>query len=412
MNTLIYKIFLILIFFFSFNVMCFYNIDANPIFAGYLVVGFALLFHQNSEARHNYFVFFSTLSIICFGLYKVWTDESEGARFMSLNIMLPIVLYAAMPYYSKEKNHGLWNSIKFILLTAFIIEVGLAFCERIFMYNIFPHVLSDETIASNIGQSQYSQIIDDMTDDKLLDQEDLEVFRSLSLYGHPLQNALIVSTIMTFILFSNMNMKKKMPLWMFGYIAILCFNSRSSIIINFVIFIIYLIQMVSSHKKRSNDTVFLIFFTIIISGSIVYLMNTLRYGGRLISMGLLDESSAKTRIDTWRIFDNYELSDFLYGHTFEEINNIYLVTDIIATENFWIDWLLRYGLFFILGYIVIYYFILKRLYENYPISVVIITFMAFIIHASTNNSLSVSWLPMFVFLLCIKVFDPSNKIIN
>ena len=392
--------------------MCFYGINSNTIYAGYLLVSFVLIFYNRSEARHNFLVFFSVITVVCFGLFKIWTDNSDGARFMSLNIMLPIVIFGALPFYSEKYDKGMWRSIKYIILFAFILEVGLAILERIFMYNVFPHTLPEEMVVSDIGQSQYNQVIDEITEDKLMDKEDLVIFRSFALYGHPLQNALIVTTIMTFILFSNMSMKSKLSLWLLGYIAILCFNSRSSIVGNSIIFILFLMRMASSHRERSTNKISLLFFTILITASVIYLMNSKSFGGRLISMGLMDDSSAQTRIDTWNIFNNYKLTDFLYGHNYMEISQIYIVSDIFATENFWIDWLLRFGLFFIMSYILIHYYILKDFYRNYPLSVALITFISFIVLASTNNSLSVSWLPLFVYLLCIKVFDPSKEYNN
>lgn len=412
MNTFIYKTILTLVLFFGYNVMCFYGIDSNPIYAALLVLCFILIFYFKSEARHNIIVFISAIAVVCYGLYKTWTDTSDGARSMSLMIMLPIVVFGALPYYSNKKSGRIWKSLKNILLLAFIFETGLALCERVFMYNIFPHDLPEIENVTNVGQPQYNQIINDMTEDKLMDQEDVEVFRSFGLYGHPLQNALIITTIMTFILFSEMKMKKKMFLWGLGFIAILCFNSRSSIVGNILIFFIFFIRMSSSQKERTTSKISLLLFTIIIAASIIYLMNSQSYGGRLVSMGLLDDSSAQTRIDTWNIFNNYKLSDFLFGHNRTEINQIYLASDIITTENFWIDWLLRFGLFFIIVYIIFYYIVLRNLYTNYDFSVSLITFTTFIILASTNNSLSASWMPMFIYLLCIKVFDPSKDIIN
>ncbi len=412
MNSFLYKFIVTLILFFGFNVMCFYGIDSNPIYASLLVVCFILMFYFKSEARHNLLVFSSAVIIVCFGLYKIWSDSSDGARSMSLTIMLPIVVFGALPYYFKEKNGSIWKSLRNILLVAYFVEVGLAISERIFMYNIFPHDLPEIENISENKQNQYSQIINDMTEDKLMNTEDLEVFRSFGLYGHPLQNALIVTTIMTFILFSKMGIKKKMFFWFLGFIAILCFNSRSSIVGNTIIFFIYLIRTSSSKKERSKSKVAILFFAGIISASIIYLMNSHNFGGRLVSMGLLDENSAQTRIETWNIFNNYELTDFLYGHDRSEINQIYIASEIITTENFWIDWLLRFGLIFIIAYISIYFFILKKMYTNYPLPIALITFISFILIASTNNSLSVSWIPMFVYLLCIKLFDPAKDIIN
>lgn len=409
MGNFIYKTILIFVLFFGYNVMCFFGIDSNPVYVALLIICFVLIFYTKSEANNNKLVLFSAIAIVCFGLYKTWTDTSDGSRFMSLMIMLPIVVYGALPYYHK-RNVTLWKEIESILIIAFLTEVGLSIFERIIMYNIFPHSLSDLGNITGVGISQYNQIVNNINDNKIVDQEDLIVFRSWGLHGHPLQNALIVTTIMTFILFSQMKLKKKLLLWFLGFIAVLCFNARFSIVVNIIVFFIFLIYTSSSDKDKTERKISLLFFTTIIFSTILYLMDSQSYGGRLAAMGLLDEHSAQVRIDTWNIFNNYTLMDFLFGHNYTEINQIFLVSDITATENFWIDWLLRFGLIFLILYIVAYYYILKRLYINYQFPVSIITFISFIATASINNSLSVSWMPTFIYLLCIKIFDPAKKI--
>jgi hypothetical protein len=135
-------------------------------------------------------------------------------------------------------------------------------------------------------------------------------------------------------------------------------------------------------------------------------------GGRLLEMGLFDDNSAQVRVDTFSIFDYYSLSDFLFGSSIPYSMLLYRM-DLWATENFWIDFLIQYGLVFIVLLILFMFFLLKKLYTGYAWTQFLFTFFPFILIASTNNSLSADWHPLFFFLLSVVIFNPDtfNKLV-
>lgn len=77
------------------------------------------------------------------------------------------------------------GKVQNIILDFFIIECFLAIIEKVLNFNLFP-------LVSNGSISDWTW----------------EGFRSTAFQSHPLSNALIVSTLMNFILCSSLPMKK------------------------------------------------------------------------------------------------------------------------------------------------------------------------------------------------------------
>lgn len=237
--------------------------------------------------------------------------------------------------------------------------------------------------------------------------QDLAEYRSWALHGHPLQNALIVSTMMSFILFSGLKEQIKVPLWIMGYIAILCFNTRSSIVGNALIFGCYLLYTIFKDRTvRIKTKRHLIVITIISLTGLVWLMNSYGLGGRLLNMGLFDDSSAQVRVDTWSLFNYFSIEDFIWGISHLQYQRLLYVCDLFATENFWIDWLLRLGVVFLVPFIVLYFIFVRSLYKGYSFVSKCFTAATFLLIASTNNSLSSTFVPTFVFVMSIFIFHP------
>ena len=94
----------------------------------------------------------------------------------------------------------------------------------------------------------------------------------------------------------------------------------------------------------------------------------------------------------------------MYGLDFERVEFIMETLKLPATENFWIDYLFRFGFIFLCVMIILYYKLCKSLYSGYPKFNILITACTFIVLSSTNNSLSAYWLPLFVFLFSILLF--------
>lgn len=393
--NLLYKLLLIFIFFFSKNIIVEAGVNYRITDATILILSFLCLFYyKNSMGRRHKELYIIIVTFIAYSFYKMYSDPSEGTKVLGLALMLPVVTFGGLIYYdsSTQRSISFWKDMLWILWGFYLVECNLAILERVIQYNFFNWQLPDDI-------QYYSLDIEDSS------------FRSFALLGHPLLNALIVSTIMSFILISKLRLKLKFLLWGIGYIAIFSFNTRSSMVGNALILVVYILHEILYSKqytrKQKNGMLMFLVFSIIIGFVMVFVYGV---GGRLREMGLFDDSSTQTRIDVWSIFDVMPIREFLFGFDFDQVERIMVGAGIKVTENFWINYILRYGSIFLFIYIMLYYKLTKVLYQGYSRFHILITFSTFILIASTNNSLSNSWQPIFIYLVCIVLFNPQNKI--
>ena len=349
-----------------------------------LAVTLGILFLNNAKLGHKKLAIWNVVFIV---MLLYFLPSTEG-KYQSVMVLSGGLIYALI-YNIRGKNfdNNLAESRKWIIII-FLIECGLSIAERILRYNFLSWNEEDAAMMSNF--------------------EDEAGFRSFGLWGHPLQNALITSTIMGFILmYDGYKPKTKYTLWAIGYAAILCFNTRSSMVGNILFLALY--QVIQASKARSFSTkAKTIVFGLFGVAFLEFLITQTSLGGRLMEMGLYDESSAAVRMNTWSIFDYYNLSDFLYpGEVDRDI--VLMSTGLYATENFWIDWLLKYGLIIEVVYIALIAYNIYNYGKGYKKEDVIFVNLVFWLIASTNNSLTANPIPLFIFLSALIIFHPTNQ---
>lgn len=389
--------FTIIVFFLSANICTFCGIDYNFVLSAEILLGVILSFcnpHKLKFKSLSWLIFL----VVIFGLFKLITDKGGGTRISVLQIIGAPLLLAA---YYKNTNSGLlsnkniksWSSIFRLFIMLFLAIAGFAILERIIGHSIFGWA----------ADSTYD-IKDSITD-----------YRSSSIMGHPLYNALCISTMMSFLLISPIKGILKFSLWIVGYVSILCFNTRGSIVGNAALFFIYILHLIFADKKMSiKSKIKILFCTFVISLLGLYLFFNLELGGRLLELGLFDEGSAQVRIDSWNLFDYIDINNLLWGYNSADIELMMFKADLSATENFWIDIIMKFGLVFFITYIIIYFKVIKHLYKGYSLFNVLFTAGTFLFIASTNNSLSANFIALFLFLIAIILFNPNNirKIIS
>lgn len=277
------------------------------------------------------------------------------------------------------------RSVVTILFFAYIAEVNLAVFERLIGRNVFGW--NSEVIFS----------IEEMGGD----------YRSTSLHGHPLANALLVTTAMSFILVSPLKTKIKFSLWLIGFLAVLCFNTRSSIVGNILLLLAYLGYSITLNKRVKGKRKIAMLWSsagIIIIGYIVVFVYG--WGGRLLDMGLFDEESAQVRVNAWDLFAYYDIDKFLWGHSYNEVIAIKYSVGLYHLENFWLGYLLSCGLVFLMIYTILYIFVFKYILRKHSFFNKWFVSLSFLMIASTNNSLDSGFIYIFYFMLLCIVFDP------
>lgn len=352
-----------------------------------LVASFGILFLNCEKLGQKKLI---VVNVIFIAMLLFVLSGKEG-KYQSVMVLSGGLIYALI-YTIQGKNYEkhLACCRKWIIII-YLIECGLSIVERILRYNFLSWNSENAAMMS--------------------DFEDVSGFRSFGLWGHPLQNALITSTIMGFILmYDGYKPKVKYTLWAIGYAAILCFNTRSSMVGNIIFLALH--QVIEASKTRSFSKKLKVIALGIFGVALLALLITqTSLGGRLLEMGLYDEDSAAVRMNTWSIFDYYNLSDFLYP---DEVNREILLfrTGLYATENFWIDWLLKYGLIIEVIYIALIAYNVFQYGKGFKIKDFIFVNLVFWVIASTNNSLTANPIPLFLFLAAFIIFCPTYQIIE
>ena len=371
------------------NLVTYCGFTLNVFQAFLLTLSIPCMLSRKNEIVRNKPLLFLLIFIIVYSVFKLFTDTGEGTRMAVMQILgAPIIIsiYPILSYERKTiKNQLYWNKLLILFIIFYLIETGMAILERIIGYNILGwrdvlFTFSNNTIVS---------------------------FRSTALHGHPLYNALIVSTCMSFILISSIKTKYRYVLWFLGYMSILCFNTRSSIVGNALLLLIHTVYTVFfnfSVSSREKQNIFIMFIFLLVCGFL--LIFNWGFGGRLLDLGLFDDSSSQTRIDALNIFDFIGIEDILFGCSHSEFEYMKYSAGLLATENFWIDQIFRFGLIFMIVYIIIYCYLIKKLYNGYSNFDKLFTSCSFLLIASTNNSLSSSFIALLIWLLLICIFNP------
>lgn len=301
------------------------------------------------------------------------------------NILKQILFFLLIPPFVSilisVQNIKSKNIIKNIIIIFYITECVLAIYEKSFAVNFFPY-------------------------DIFLGGNDIEEFgfRSTAFLGHPLSNALCVSTIMGFILTSAIKPGGKIILIAIGYIAIMAFNARAAMIIWTIIVPIYFMRTFYKNRKRFISSKTLLIS--IISIFIIYNLVVQGFGDRLFQGAIIDGSSM-TRVDVFRSFEFVGSKDFWFGNS---SNYLSIMEKLNAggVENSYIVVALNYGIVAAFILFVLYFLWVKRFLQNYTRFDKFIIIMTFVIVGSTNNSLagSVSWM---IFIFCVNSFNSPIK---
>lgn len=229
-------------------------------------------------------------------------------------------------------------------------------------------------------------------------------FRSFSIHGHPLTNSLIVATIMSFLLVARLNVIFKYSLWFLGFVALICFNSRFSLVLSCLAFFIFGLRAFFCSFCLMEKFLFLLLLLGGI-GLVIYLLS-LGWGARLLLFGLFDDSSSQVRINNWNIFNNYSLWNFIIPTSMKGYEMILQKSKIYGVlENYWLVIMIRYGLIFLIPYTLFTVKYVRALFSHYTLFERCFLISFFLILSSSNNSLSTSAMPLLMFFLCIYIFS-------
>jgi hypothetical protein len=316
------------------------------------------------------FLFFYGL-LIC---YMTLFHLSGAFSFIPNTLILPILFSLVINPFKED----FIKKLRILIIVFFITNSAIAIIEMLLKASTFP---------------MYT-----------VDFKSIQYFRSTALQNHPLNNALITSTIMSFILISNLKDTYKYILFTLGLISIVCFGARSSILTWCVLLPTYFLFYRSKHSgspeifKIGNFVIVLIGVT-----GVFFLIMYTSFGERLIEHAYFDDS-ANVRLKVFNLFKESSFKQFLWGNSSAEMQAISEDAGIGIVENFWIAWLIRFGVIMLLIQTVFHYLFISKLFKFYNRFDKYFVILVFIFIASTNNSLASYTPAITVLFLCSYAF--------
>lgn len=308
------------------------------------------------------------------------TGRGVDFSFLLNVLLLPLAISYLFSYSSLIDRGKVLN----IILNFFVLECSLAIIEKVFNFNLFP-------LITNGSASDWTW----------------EGFRSTAFQSHPLSNALIVATLMNFILCSSLPLKKKYGYWLLGLISLLCFNTRSSMVGCCLLFGVFALKKIVSRGIGNKEKIMLIACLCVFPIAIFVLLSH-GLGNRLLELGLFDDSSAVVRIKIFEIFDFYQLKDFILGYSSESIDDILFVSGLSSycIENYWLVYILKFGIVFTILIAYFYGSFFIRLLGNASSFHKMFLLGSFLLISSTNNSLATDSIALSVLALCCYCLPP------
>lgn len=351
---------------------------------GIYIISFLLaLFHVFYKYDlANILLFLFTVFVFIYGI-----TTGRGLTYPSL-LVAAFFLFINMP-----KRQRYWRIIAKVLFFFFIFNSLIAFVERISGY----HLLGFLDVQSGA--------LRDFTDDIAGGHS----FRSVALLGHPLSNALMTTIIMTFVLFSELKSIIKLSFWFICFLGIVCFNARAAMATNAIILIIYIVNTSFSNKIHDENKFVRLLIPIIIMFICLSVYLFTGMGERLKNLGLIDEEgSTQERINTLFMLSAIDTENLVWGASLQYRTMIEAVVGVNKIENYWVGMIFRYGLVIMIPYLMLVFYLFWNYYSGYPKFYALVTSTSFLILSSTNNSLMWTYTPLFVFLICIYIFNPQN----
>lgn len=307
-------------------------------------------------------------------LYFIVTGQTDGFSVLINAIILPVLISSILLRLNEKDKNRIFG----LILMFFFVNSFVAIFERVVGYNLLPYYSGGE--------------LSDVSYDF-----DISTFRSSALRNHPLGNALLTTCIMGFILVSyRIKGRMKLLLFFIGFISVMCFNTRSSIMIAGGILFFYLLYNIFITNEIGISRVTLFVLTGICIGAIYYLFS-MGFGGRLLEKDNLNDTSVEARLLLFEKFLSLDISNYFFGMSNDKILALVNLSHI---ENFWILFLFRFGIIIFIAYIVCFYRLFRRWLRGYHWTEVVVPTAMFLLVASVNNSIYSGEPGIALFFMC------------
>lgn len=320
--------------------------------------------------------------LVLIALIMTFDPTGVGVSLLVNNIGIPVLISGCLILLltSDTVNAELISKrIRNLLIFFFLVNSLLAVAERILLVNVFLYRAGSGHLLNPWLWG-------------------VENFRSSALHNHPLANALLTSTIMLFILRSNLRPLWQFSLYLIGFLALLSFNTRFAIVVMAVYFVGFVCENVFLKVKVKFNHFILLFSGIVVTVLIFYLILYHDFGGRLLSLGFYDNESAGTRVQVFSVFEAINFRILLFGGGSNELSQASEAIGLKHIENFWIIYLFRIGGLFLVLLCTSFSAIMSS-YVKVGRRPDLIIVLFFLILISSNNSLAVGVPALSFFIL-------------
>ena len=309
--------------------------------------------------RNELIYIFICLSIIT---YCQLTENLNPIAFFLDALLLPALISILL----KITNIHVLYSFRKWVYGFFFLNAGIAIIEKITGIFIIPH---------------NSEVFFDF-------------FRSSALLGHPLNNALIMSVLTILLFLATKNNWLKLSVLIFGMLSIFCFGARGALVGVFLGITINItlnalgFTKYKEDRNVANGIAYLITFAAIIFSVISFTS----LGDRIVALAKVDDS-AEARVDSFNVMDQVNLEDLIWtGITTNQVDNIQYLSGVEIIENFYIIWILRFGVAISIIIMVGLIYFLFNMMKSVGLDIKLPILFTLIVVASSNNSLSTSTL--------------------
>lgn len=352
-------------------------IPVNPTITGQMFSLFSiiLLFTQiQLLVKYKYGLLIIIYLVLLFISLVFVQEKSYSAMF---SWVTPLIIAAVI----QEKDRKKITPLMYLYLFVFVANACAAFYERFTLSLLMEPDVDDRILMQQMGYGESSS----------------SSFRSFALLGHPLNNGNIMA-FMSFIIFytKTIPLKLRLLLTAIGLSSLFCFNSRGAILVS-----AGLLTPSVYHYVRYNTKQKFTVIIVILIGVLALITNFAKFGGRLASDGIMDDS-AMVRVLSIQEFLSIPFNTLLMGGY-----------EMTYGENGYLMILAQYGLlvggFKIVVELFLAYNIIGRQYSKMTKFIVM---ASLIVIGSTNNNLAFPLVfPMYVMCVNFILNNFKNKVI-
>jgi len=314
---------------------------------------------------------FAAVIVLCAAI-TILRQGMSGVANMA-NTMFAAPLAVMLAFYLDENRRLKLTS----LIIGFVaVNAAIGVCERIAGVNLF--------VFPEMGGTEY--------------------FRATALMGHPLENAFITSSVAFLVPAMPWSVARKAAVLALMLAGILAFGARSSFAVTLILgaaALLYIAAVALARGKMRVSTLAAApWFGLLAIGAGAALALGTSLGERIVQLAKID-ASAQARIDVFRLFNYLSPGDLLYGVDFAEINFLLKTyKEVAIIENCWIGLLLMLGAILFAVFAVSLLTFLRSIARGRG-ALAFFAVMAFLVVASTSNSLRTQTASLMIFAVAL-----------